>query len=190
MKHKAFTLIELLIVITILGILATLAVPRITMQVQTAKATEAMQFFGMFRRFASDCLSVSGGKLAPCLTASQLGIEIPNNTFFLYQSAYIPSTASTVPYVPAQSPSPSPSATPIPAVNLKGAKIIFRAKREDPPGTYLASICMQLTLDAKGNVDTVELSTDPAQNPFSAIVARTGAEDTTIACDKDFAPMK
>jgi len=176
MKRQAFTLIELLVVIIILGVLATLAAPRITAQVQTARATEAMQFFGVFRRFSSDCLGMSNGKVASCVKASQIGVEIPTKTAFTYQSMFKLPPKTVVKGV-AQQP-------------LKGATVTFRAKREDPPGTFVAAICMQMTLDAKANVDKVEFSSYPTENPFSVVVARTGAENPDILCDEDFPEMK
>ena len=41
-KQKGFTLIEVIIVIVILGVLATLALPKITGQIASSEAAEAM----------------------------------------------------------------------------------------------------------------------------------------------------
>ena len=83
-NNKGFTLIEIIIVIVILGILATLAVPKITGQMKTAEAAEAMNIFGAIRRAASDCLTMSGGDVTSCLNSTQLGVSIPTGAKFNY----------------------------------------------------------------------------------------------------------
>jgi len=50
MDKKAFTLVELLIVVIIIGILATLAVPQYNKMVEKTKWTEALNTLGAIRR--------------------------------------------------------------------------------------------------------------------------------------------
>jgi len=53
MKEKSFTLVELLIVVMIIGILATLAVPQYQKMVERAEAAEAIQNIGSIMRSVS-----------------------------------------------------------------------------------------------------------------------------------------
>jgi prepilin-type N-terminal cleavage/methylation domain-containing protein len=55
MNKKGFTLIEIIIVIVILGVLATLAVPRITAQIEASRAAEAVNIMGVMKRAALNC---------------------------------------------------------------------------------------------------------------------------------------
>ena len=50
MNRKAFTLLELLIVILIIAIIATLAVPQYMLYTEKARATEAISVIGAVRR--------------------------------------------------------------------------------------------------------------------------------------------
>ena len=49
-NKKAFTLIELLIVVVIIGVLAALILPRMLAQPERARIAEAMQYLGVIRR--------------------------------------------------------------------------------------------------------------------------------------------
>ena len=49
-SHRGFTLVEILIVVVIIAILASLVVPRMIAQVDKAKAVEALQMFGAIKR--------------------------------------------------------------------------------------------------------------------------------------------
>ena len=91
---KGFTLIEIIIVIVVIGVLATLALPRITGQIEASRAAEAMNMFGAIRRAAINCIDM--GTLAPggeaaaaanCLTWGNLGMTAPTNPAFTYTSA-------------------------------------------------------------------------------------------------------
>ena len=88
MNKKGFTLIEIIIVIVILGILATLALPRITGQMESAKAAEAMNIFGAVKRAAIDCYDLAGGStsgtFSNCNTQALLGVTVSSGAKFSY----------------------------------------------------------------------------------------------------------
>jgi prepilin-type N-terminal cleavage/methylation domain-containing protein len=84
MKRCGFTLIEVIIVIVILGVLATLALPRITGNLETARAAEVMQMFGAIRRAAVDCLEMNNENQDGCDTWVELNMTAPAETNFTY----------------------------------------------------------------------------------------------------------
>ena len=92
--NKGFTLIEIIIVIVIIGVLATLALPRITGQIEASRGAEAMNMFGAIRRAAINCVDmgtvVAGGEAAAannCITWANLGMTAPTGAQFTYNSA-------------------------------------------------------------------------------------------------------
>jgi prepilin-type N-terminal cleavage/methylation domain-containing protein len=58
---KGFTLVEVLIVVVIIAILASLIVPRMLMQTDKAKAAEALQMLGAMKRAAERAYDFHGG---------------------------------------------------------------------------------------------------------------------------------
>jgi prepilin-type N-terminal cleavage/methylation domain-containing protein len=89
---RGFTLTELLIVITIIGILAGLAIPRFTGQTEKARVAEAVGILSAMRRgqiayFDANSKYLAIGRLgAPTSTDAnlwaQLGMRPPTNTNF------------------------------------------------------------------------------------------------------------
>jgi prepilin-type N-terminal cleavage/methylation domain-containing protein len=88
MNKRGFTLIEIIIVIVILGILATLALPRITGQMESSKGAEAMNMFGAIRRAAVNCADMADGIGTSCVTWANLGMRAPEGAKFSYKSKY------------------------------------------------------------------------------------------------------
>ena len=64
-KRKGFTLVEVLIVVVIIAILASLIVPRMLMQTDKAKAAEALQMVGAIRRAAERYYDFNGSFIVP-----------------------------------------------------------------------------------------------------------------------------
>lgn len=83
MNKKGFTLIEVIIVIVILGVLATLALPKITGNLKTAEAAEAMNMFGTIKRAAVQCYDTTE-TFASCDRSAELGVSIPGSSKFIY----------------------------------------------------------------------------------------------------------
>jgi len=89
-----FTLIEIIIVVVILGILAAIALPRLTSSIDKARAAEAFSVSSSLNKAFDRCLaSDTAGMNAPtatnvanCSTWAQLGITDPstNSTNFSY----------------------------------------------------------------------------------------------------------
>ena len=88
MRIKAFTLIEIIIVIVILGILAALALPRIMGQIDSSKSAEVMNMFGAIKTATTNCVDAANGDGAGCVTWTHLGMSAPTATKFTYTSTY------------------------------------------------------------------------------------------------------
>ncbi len=83
-KKSGFTLLEIIIVIIIIGVLASLALPRLFATIQYSTATEALNFFGSIRRASDTCAMTQGqGDVAVgyplCIDWPELNIDDPAN---------------------------------------------------------------------------------------------------------------
>jgi len=85
-KKSGFTLLEIIIVIIIIGVLASLALPKFFSTIQFAKSTEAMNALGEIRRAADRCAMMDGVALnyGPCSTFGALGLQNPASTTWNY----------------------------------------------------------------------------------------------------------
>ena len=84
-NNSGFTLLEIIIVVIIIGVLASLALPRLFSTVEFSRSTEAMAAIGAVRSSIERCLIKSGsGNYADCQNFSDeankdLDIENPEN---------------------------------------------------------------------------------------------------------------
>ncbi|MFH1655938.1 MAG: prepilin-type N-terminal cleavage/methylation domain-containing protein [Candidatus Omnitrophota bacterium] len=80
---KAFTLIELIIVVIIVGILVSIAMPKFTFVAERAKAAEGVEILGSIRRAQIRYFSLHNDY---AMSINEIDIEIPQMKFFLSTS--------------------------------------------------------------------------------------------------------
>lgn len=93
-RNQGFTLIEIIIVVVILGILAAVALPKVTANIDKVRATEAFQTLGAIKSAFDRCIeeqtgglrAAAAGDVGPnkCDTAALLGVTVPANGNFTY----------------------------------------------------------------------------------------------------------
>lgn len=89
MRKKGFTLLELLVVVIIIGILASIAMPQYTSTIEKARSGEAMINIGAIR-VALDRYWYQNGTLPANSNFSALDIDDPNNvTNKLYVYSFV-----------------------------------------------------------------------------------------------------
>ncbi|MBI5415361.1 MAG: prepilin-type N-terminal cleavage/methylation domain-containing protein [Candidatus Omnitrophica bacterium] len=78
-KRGGFTLLEIIIVIIIIGVLASLALPRFFTTVEFSKSMEALMSMGTLRGSMERCYMASSGSYTTC-TLANLDMENPGNS--------------------------------------------------------------------------------------------------------------
>jgi prepilin-type N-terminal cleavage/methylation domain-containing protein len=88
-RNNAFTLTELLIVITIIGVMATLILPRYFPQTEKSRTVEAMQILSSLRQGEIAHFAQNGRYLTVntgiANSFEQLGLEAPTSRYFFYR---------------------------------------------------------------------------------------------------------
>ena len=78
-NRSGFTLLEIIIVIIIVGVLASLALPRFFSTVEFSKSTESFAGMTALRQSMERCYLASGGNYTGC-TLAGLDVENPANS--------------------------------------------------------------------------------------------------------------
>ena len=83
-RQQGFTLLELLVVVVIIGVLASLALPRFIKTIETARTAEARHWLGVVRdsevRYRLDHASYTAAiGTIPAGAGNELDIDSPNN---------------------------------------------------------------------------------------------------------------
>jgi len=78
-KKRGFTLLELIVVVVILGVLATVAMPRFLSVIESSRSAEALAILDQIRVAINRC-GLWTGKVDACGTFNDLDIESPNST--------------------------------------------------------------------------------------------------------------
>ena len=86
-NKSGFTLLEIIIVIIIVGVLASLALPRFFSTVEFSRSTEALTSLGVMRQSMERCYLASGGTYVGC-TAATLDVEDPSLSPGTHFSSY------------------------------------------------------------------------------------------------------
>ena len=76
-NKKAFTLLEIIIVIIIIGVLASLALPRLFSVVEYSRSSEAMVAFTSIRASMERCYLMNNGSYSSC---NMDALDIPDPT--------------------------------------------------------------------------------------------------------------
>lgn len=94
---KGFTLLEIIIVIIIVGVLASLALPRFFATVEYSRSTEALASLGSIRQSMERCYLQRNGSYASCGTFASLDLTDPGlspNAHFAYSWPVVPTAAN------------------------------------------------------------------------------------------------
>jgi type IV pilus assembly protein PilA len=80
-KNKlGFTLLEILVVIIIVGVLASVAMPSLFRNVERSRAVEAFFTLGVIKRQMDGCSMQFNGNYTTCGTFNQMGMQDPSNS--------------------------------------------------------------------------------------------------------------
>ena len=101
-KKKGFTLIEIIIVVVILGILAAVALPKLTENIGKATAAEAFRMGGAVGAAFSRCLdnqsagvTITSTHVAACDSFGDINMTTPPTTNFTYAYTVTATTTNT-----------------------------------------------------------------------------------------------
>jgi len=95
MRKEGFTLIELMIVVAIIGILASIAIPVYTGHVKKARRSEAMSSLQTVALYEEKCMAEKGSYAAVAALQNTFGLSNPNTSFYTI-NLYTLSTTSFV----------------------------------------------------------------------------------------------
>ncbi len=93
LKTKAFTLIEIIIVVIIIGVLASTALPKLANQVSVAKAAEAYSILGTLMRKIMECYTMAENMNQCDAVAKLPSFAFPSSANFVY--SYVAGASAT-----------------------------------------------------------------------------------------------
>jgi prepilin-type N-terminal cleavage/methylation domain-containing protein len=79
-NKSGFTLLEILVVIIIVGVLASVAMPTLFKNVETARSSEALNTLGVMKRQMDGCAMQFNSDYATCGTFANIGMTDPSFT--------------------------------------------------------------------------------------------------------------
>ena len=80
-NNSGFTLLEVIIVIIIVGVLASLALPRLVGSIQYSRSQEPLDVMGLIRKSVDNCSAQNNyTSYALCQTWAQIGVTDPGTT--------------------------------------------------------------------------------------------------------------
>jgi prepilin-type N-terminal cleavage/methylation domain-containing protein len=79
-NKSGFTLLEILVVIIIVGVLASVAMPSLFRNVERSRAVEAFFSIGVIKRQMDGCATQFNGNYTTCATFNQIGMSDPSNS--------------------------------------------------------------------------------------------------------------
>ena len=102
-KKSGFTLLEIIIVIIIVGVLASLALPRLFSTIEYSRSTEALSYLGQLKRGWVTCATTFADGADPtpahflsCDTTNQMGYESTGAHYSYTATAPAPGDANSV----------------------------------------------------------------------------------------------
>jgi prepilin-type N-terminal cleavage/methylation domain-containing protein len=78
MRCKGFTLVEILVVIIIVGVLASVALPSLFRNIEHSRAAEALNTLGIIQRSLEACSMQFNGDFTSCASYQAIGMSDPS----------------------------------------------------------------------------------------------------------------
>ncbi len=80
-NNSGFTLLEVIIVIIIVGVLASLALPRLVGSIEYSRSQEPLDVMGLIRKSVENCAAQNNyANYTNCTTWAQIGVTDPGTT--------------------------------------------------------------------------------------------------------------
>ena len=92
-SESGFTLLEILVVIIIVGVLASVALPTLFRNVERSRATEALNTLGVIRRAVEGCAMQFAGTSTLCSDFNNIGMSDPSAAAGVNASAHFTYTS-------------------------------------------------------------------------------------------------
>ncbi len=77
-KKSGFTLLEIIVVLIIVGVIATMALPNLFQNVERQRSQEALNTLGAVKTAVEQCALLNNGSYAPCGSFAAIGMADPS----------------------------------------------------------------------------------------------------------------